>query len=131
MQDTQAAIPHWAYTVLQTLATLGAGGLIVKLIDLYQNRRKPTVEIHKTEAETTEIIVRSHAAAGDAMGRMMDRWDAAAATADRLRAERNDLREKCEDQDRQIEAYERQLGRMKRYMEDNNLDFNDLIVKKS
>lgn len=89
MQDTQAALPHWAFTVLQTLATLGAGGVILKLIELYLNRRKPIVEVQKTEAEATEITIRSHSTAGESMMRMMNRLETALDTNDRLREQRD------------------------------------------
>lgn len=89
MQDTQTAFPHWAFQILQTLATLGAGGLILKLIELYLNRRKPIVEVKKTEAEATEITIRSHSTAGESMMRMMDRLETTLNTNDRLRGERD------------------------------------------
>lgn len=89
MQDTQTALPHWAFQVLQTLATLGAGGVILKLIELYLNRRKPIVEVKKTEAEATEITIRSHSTAGESMMRMMDRLETALNANDRLRGERD------------------------------------------
>ena len=88
MQDTHA-FPQWAFGVLQTLATLGAGGIILKLIELYLNRRKPTVEATKTEAEATEITIRSHSTAGESMMRIMDRLETALNTNDRLRKERD------------------------------------------
>lgn len=89
MQDTQTALPHWAFQVLQTLATLGAGGVILKLIELYLNRKKPVVEAHKTEAEATEITIRSHSTAGESMMRMMDRLETALNANDLLRGERD------------------------------------------
>ena len=89
MQDTQSAIPHWAFQVLQTLATLGAGGVILKLLELYVNRRKPIVEVQKTESEATEITIRSHSTAGESMMRIMDRLETALNTNDRLRVERD------------------------------------------
>lgn len=101
----------------------------MKFYELYQNRNRPKVEVHKVEAETTEIVVRTQVAASDALDRIVGRLEAALATTDRLRAERDDLREKCDRQDGDIEAYERQMKRVRRYLEDNGLDFNDLIVK--
>jgi hypothetical protein len=89
MQDTQTAFPHWAFQILQSLALLVGGGTIVKLITLYQNRKRPIVEVQKTEAEATEITIRSHSTAGEAMMRMMDRLETALNTNDRLREERD------------------------------------------
>lgn len=114
MQDTQAAIPHWAFQILQTLATLGAGGLILKLIWIWQNRKKPFVEVKKAEAETTEITIRSHSTAGDAMIRMMNRLEDALKTNDRLRAERDEA-----GADRDNLAFENQrLSRQNQQLED-------------
>lgn len=125
MQDGQSAIPHWAFTVLQTVATIGLGGVVVKLYELYQNRRKPNVEIHKTQAETTEIIVRSKATAGDAFGRMMDRLEDALNTNDRLRHERDDLREQVDKQQLELESYERQMRRMQSIMNLKGIKLSD------
>jgi len=125
MQDSQAAFPHWAFQVLQTLATLGAGGVIVRLIDLYQNRRKPIVEVKKTEAEATEITIRSHSTASDSMMRMMDRLEVALNTNDRLRSERDDLREQTDLQKMELESYERQMRRMKAIMDLKGIKFSD------
>lgn len=131
MQESQAPFPHWAFQVLQTLATLGIGGAAVKVYELYQNRRKPFVEVQKTEAETTEITIRSHSAAGDAMMRMMDRLEAALNTTDRLRSERDDLREKTEKQGTELESYERQMRRMKAIMDLKGIKLSDFDEPKS
>lgn len=125
MQESQAAIPHWAYQILQALAWLGAGGTIVKLITLYQNRKRPFVEVQKTEAETTEITIRSHATASDSMMRMMDRLDDALNTNDRLRAERDDLREQNDKQQLEMESYDRQMRRMKAIMDIKGVHLSD------
>src|SRR5687768_8991761 len=103
MQETQA-IPHWAFTVLQWLALFGAGGTCVKLIMLYQNRKKPGVEVNKTEAETTEITIRSHSSASDSLMRMMGKLEAAQATNDRLRSERNKWKEEAQSLKSQAEV---------------------------
>lgn len=131
MQDSQAALPHWAFTVLQTLATLGAGGVILKLAELYLNRKKPIVEVQKAEAETTEITIRSHSAAGDSMMRMMDRLELALETNDRLRSERDDLREQTDLQKMELESYERQMKRMKAIMDLKGIKISDFDEPKS
>jgi hypothetical protein len=125
MQDTQAAFPHWAFQVLQTLATLGAGGVILKVIELYLNRKKPIVEVQKAEAETTEITIRSHSAAGDAMVRLMNRLEIASNTNDRLRNERNDLQELTDKQQMELESYERQMKRMKAMLDLRGIKISD------
>lgn len=89
MQESSQSIPHWAFQIFQTLATLGAGGVILKVVELYLNRRKPIVEVKKTEAEADEITIRSHSTAGESMMRMMDRLETALNTNDRLRGERD------------------------------------------
>ena len=89
MQDTQTALPHWAFELIRTGLTLGIGGGIFKIYELWQNRRRPFFEARKTEAEATEITIRSHSTAGESMMRMMDRLETALNTNDRLRTERD------------------------------------------
>lgn len=99
MQESILNPPHWLHTALTVVASLVTGGGIVKLYNSWLNRKKPSAEIHLTEATAAEIRVRAHSSAGDALSRMMDRLDAAQITMDglhetisRLRAERDDLK---------------------------------------
>lgn len=131
MQEHPNALPHWFFTALQYVATLGIGGLIVRLITLYLNRKKPIVEVQKVAAETTEITIRSHAAAGDSMIRMMDRLDDALNTIDRVRSERDDLRELTDKQQMDLEFYERQMKRMKAIMDLKGIKISDFDEPKS
>lgn len=101
------------------------------MITLYQNRKKPIVEVQKVAAETTEITVRSHATAGDSMIRMMNRLDDALDTIDRIRGERDDLREQCDKQSMELESYERQMRRMKAIMDIKNIKISDFDEPKS
>ena len=129
MQNSNA-IPDWAFQVLQTLATLGAGGALVKLITLYQNRKEPFVEVQKTEAETTQITIKSHSVASDALIRMMDRLEEASNTNDRLRSERDDLRELSDKQQMELESYERQMRRMKAALDLSGIRMSDYDTPK-
>lgn len=131
MQEQANAFPHWLYTVLQTFAAFGAGGVIVRLITLWQNRQKPVVEVKKVEAETTEITIRSHAAAGDSMIRMMNRLDHALNTIDQIRSERDDLRELTDKQQMELESYDRQMKRMKAIMDIKGIKISDFDEPKS
>lgn len=131
MQQDTTAIPHWLFTIAYGLATFVGGGTAVKLILLYQNRKKPIVEVRKVEAETTEITIRSHAVAGDSMIRMMNRLDEALDTIDRIRAERDDLREKSDKQEIEIESYDRQMRRMSALMELKGIKMSDYDTPKS
>lgn len=131
MQENSPAIPHWLFTALYGLATFIGGGTALKLIDLYQNRNRPKVEVHKVEAETTEIIVRSQVAASDALNRIVDRLEAALSTTDRLRSERDDLRELTDKQGMELESYERQMKRMKAIMDLRGIKISDFDEPKS
>lgn len=131
MQDQPNALPHWLFTVLQTLGLLGLGGAAVKVVELYQNRKRPTVEVAKVEAETAEIVVRSQVAASDALDRIVQRLEAALATTDRLRSERDDLREQTDLQKMELESYERQMKRMKAIMDLKGLKLSDFDEPKS
>lgn len=81
----------WPYAVYLLVA--GFLGYVVKhgvdYIKLFLERRKPHAEIHRTQAESTEIFIRAGATAGDFIARMMDRLDQAQLTIDRLRQERD------------------------------------------
>lgn len=88
MQNT-GTIPHWMQLALTALASILSGIGIDKLYNTWLNRKKPSAEIHLTEATATEVTVRARSTAGDAMVRMMDRLDVAQITIDRLRCERN------------------------------------------
>lgn len=125
MQD-QSAMPHWVFQVLQNLAWCGAGGVIVKLITLWQNRQKPIVEVKKTEAETTEITIRSHATAGDSLTRMMDRLEKAVASNENLRSQRDDLQEKCDKRDMELEFNERQMRKLKGLLDIHGIKFSEM-----
>jgi len=87
MQEAAGTIPHWMQIALTVLASSVTGIGIDRLYNNWLNRKKPAAEIHVTEANATEIKIRSSAAAGDAVVRFMDRLDTAQATIDRIRAE--------------------------------------------
>ena len=116
--------------LLYGLATFVGGGTAVRLITLWLNRKKPVVEVQKTAAETTEITIRAHAAAGDSMIRLMNRLDDALDTIDTLREERNDLREKTDKQEMELESYERQMKHMHASMELKNVKWSDFDTPK-
>lgn len=93
MQHDSLAIPQWILESLKWLAGISAGGLIVRLVTLYQNRHKPAAELHRTDAETTEITVRASSSASDAVMRMMSYLTQAQVMIDRLRDDNGRLRE--------------------------------------
>lgn len=95
MQEASTPIPHWAFQVLQTLATLGIGGAAVKLYELWQKRKQPVVEAQKTEAESTEIRIRSYSTAADSNLRMMARLQDTLDDIDRIRADRDTWKERA------------------------------------
>lgn len=119
------------YQVLQALGFLGVGGAAVKLYELYQNRNRPKVEVAKVEAETAEIVVRSQVAASDALDRIVGRLEAALTTTDRLRSERDDLRELTDKQAMELESYERQMKRMKAIMDIKGVKISDFDEPRS
>lgn len=87
MQEGVPQAPHWLQYGLGIVAAILSGVGIDRLYNSWLQRKKPTAEIHKTEAETTEVHVRARSSAVDALGRMMDRLDAAQVTIDGVRAE--------------------------------------------
>lgn len=55
MQNEVTTSLPWLYTVYTLLAGLLSGGLIVKLLDRYLNRKKPQADVEKMAAETRKI----------------------------------------------------------------------------
>jgi len=87
MQESPSVIPHWAQLILTAVASILSAIGIDRVYNNWLNRKKPVAEIHLTEANATEITVKSAATAGDAMLRFMDRLNVAQDTIDRVRAE--------------------------------------------
>lgn len=85
MQDGLTTSPAWLNSALGWIASFLTGATIFKLIEIWLNRKKPAAELHVTEETATEIKIRAHSTAGDALARMMDRLDVAQATIDKLR----------------------------------------------
>lgn len=96
MQET-SHVPQWLQLASSILAGILSGIGIDRLYNTWLNRKKPAAELHVTEATATEITIRSHSTAGDAIMRMMTRLDEAQNTIDRLRAERDDWEMKAFD----------------------------------
>lgn len=119
MQEIAPAIPSWIFQVLRDLAIFIGGGGIVKLAILWQNRRKPQVEI-------SAITIKSQATAGDSLGRMIDRLDRSVAQNERLRSERDDLQEKCDTLEIEIASYDRQMKRMKGFMDSKGIKYSEM-----
>ncbi len=128
MQEATPAIPHWAYQILEGLASFVVGGTIVKFITLYQNRKKPIAEIHESQARTTEITIRSNTIAGDSVIRMMDRLDEALDMIDRLRLERDECRDLSAKQKIELESYDQQMRRMKAIMDLKGIHLSDYDI---
>jgi len=138
MQETSSTIPHWAQLVLTAVASILSAIGIDRLYNNWLNRKKPAADIHLTEANVTEINVRSTASAGDAVVRFMDRLDTAQQTIDRLRAERDSWQDEYDkvfvDRDRvlveneklkgEVDLYEKEIRRMAATLalEDKNYD---------
>jgi chromosome segregation ATPase len=89
MQCSPISLPHWIQTAFGWLASGVVGGLIVRVYNIWLNRRKPAAEIHLTQATAAETHVRATASASSRLEQMMDRLDRAQITIDRLREERD------------------------------------------
>lgn len=112
MQDAATLLHEWAGKVLYALAWLIGGGGIVKLITTWQNRRRPVVEAQKTEAETTEIRIRSYSTAADSNLRMMERLQDTLDDIDRIRDERDKWKERAESAESQVKIDEHYIKRL-------------------
>lgn len=111
---------------MRNLASFGAGAVIIRLITLWQNRKKPAVEVQKVEAEATEIIIRSKSIAGDSLDRMMARLDRSVAQNENLRSQRDDLQEKCDKQEMELEFNERQMKKIKGLLDAHGIKFSEM-----
>ena len=107
-------IPHWLYQVLGWIATFVAGGgaykLFNKLLQAYW--KKPQAEVHKTDAETTEIIVRTHSQVGDSVVRMIDKLEHTQDLIDEIREENVELKMQVAQLETQIQSDEYFIARL-------------------
>jgi hypothetical protein len=131
MQESSFTVPHWLAQAFQTVATLIAGGGILKFYNSWLSRRKPA-------AEVAEITVRTRVAEGDSVIRLMDRLELALTTVDRLRTERDGWQEQYEEvfQQKAVlmhqnvrlvdenKGYEQQVKRMARTLADKGLNYD-------
>lgn len=112
MSDASTPLPHWLFQILYPLAWLIGGGGIVKLITIWQNRKRPVIEAQKTEAETTEIRIRSYSTAADSNLRMMQRLQDTLDDIDRVRAERDKWKDRAESAESQRKIDEHYIKRL-------------------
>lgn len=139
MQESPVSIPHWMQLAFTALASILSGIGIDKLYNTWLNRKKPAAEIHLTEANATEVTVRAYSAAGDAVGRMIDKLTEAQSTIDRLRHERDAWQDEYDkaftERDEllrqngmmrgEVKNYENQIKTMHATLEKNNLNFDN------
>lgn len=95
MQDASTSIPHWLFQIIYALASFVGLRGIEKLVTVWLNRKKPDAEIQKTDAETTEIRIRSYSTAADSNLRMMERLQDTLDDIDRIRKERDEWQERA------------------------------------
>jgi hypothetical protein len=112
MQEGLSPSPAWLHSAFGWIASFLTGATIFKLIDIWLNRKKPAAEVQVTEATATEITVRSHSTAGDAIIRMMTRLDEAQATIDRLRDQRDEWELKAFDLQVELKDARAEVGQL-------------------
>lgn len=130
-------IPHWASQILYAVASFLAGSVGYKYLIIYLNRHKPAAEVHKSEAETTEITIRSHSTAGDAVIRMMDRLEETQERIDDIRKENLilkgevfTLRTKLETQEIELRLSEMQKKKMKGLLDIHSIAYSEFDYPK-
>lgn len=101
-----------------------------KWVLLWLERKKPIAEVHESQARTTEITVRSHSTAGDAVIRFMDRLDEAQQKIDTLRDERDLYKQETEKQRIEIEFADKQLKRIMGILEIKGIKLSDYDIRK-
>jgi hypothetical protein len=126
MQQFPDSYPHsWPSFIWWAIASFAAGGGIAGLVTVYLNRRKPTAEVRKIEAETESLELGYDAARFDLVDRMMGRLDEAHDSIERLRRERNGLRDLTEKQRIELEMADYQLKRMSAFIQLKGLHYSD------
>lgn len=122
-------IPHWLYQVLGVLAAFLGGGGFYKLITIYLNRHKPKAEVYETEARATEITIRSHSTAGDAVIRMMDRLEETQERIDVIREERDDLSKQLDLREMELQLAQMQIKRLKALLDIHEIKYSEFDEK--
>lgn len=131
--------PNWIQLAFGLLASFLAGGAGYKYLNTWLNRKKPSAEVHLTEATAAEIHVRAGSSAGDAIVRFMNRLDEAQVTIDRLRSERDGWQAEYDkvftDRDRlrveigklsgEVKLYEAEIKRMRLTLEIKDLNYDN------
>ena len=114
-------IPHWLYQVLGWIATFVAGGGAYKLFNklLAAYWKKPQAEVHKTDAETAEIVVRTHSQVvktqtdiGDAVVRMVSKLEETQELIDEIRDENIGLKMQVAQLETQVRSNEYFIARL-------------------
>ena len=125
--DTSLSWPHVVY-----LALAGILGYFAKAgyrwVRLWLERDKPKAEVHESEARATEIIVRSHSTAGDAVIRFMDRLDEAQLKIDALREERDEYKQRVDLQEIELKLRDEQIKKLKGIMDIKGIHLSDFDV---
>lgn len=109
MQEASTPLPDWAFKAILWLASFVGLRGTEKLITVWLNRKKPEVEAKKTEAETTEIRIRSYSTAAESQMRMMQRLQDTLDDIDRVRDERDRIRDERDRWRERAEAAESQV----------------------
>lgn len=123
-------IPHWLYQVLGALAAFLGGGGVYKLITIYLNRHKPKAEVHETEARATEITIRSHSTAGDAVIRMIDRLEETQERIDVIREERDELAKRVDLMEIEARLARGQIKRLKALLDLHEIKYSEFDEEK-
>lgn len=118
-------IPHWLYQVLGAIAAFLGGGGLYKLITIYLNRKRPQAEVHVTEAKATEITIRSHSLAGDAVIRMIERLEEMQQRFDEIRCERDELKMRLDTQEIDLRLTEMQKKKMKALLDYHEIKYSE------
>lgn len=120
--------PTWLQTVLGWIASFLSGVTIIKLVDIWLNRKKPAAEIEVKQATATEITVRSHSTAGDSLARMMDRLDLAQTTIDRLRDERDNAELRAFDMNVELRASQNENEQLREQAKLDNYQLRKMMA---
>lgn len=118
-------IPHWLYQVLGVVAAFLGGGGAYKLVTIYLNRHKPKAEVFETEARATEITIRSHSTAGDAVMRMIDKLEETQERVDGIWVENLELQKQVDLMKIELALAQGQIKRLKGLLDIHEISYSE------